>query len=117
MPRKVLIIDDEVNLRESIADYLLILGNDIKLAENGEQGLKVLDEFIPDVIICDLMMPKMDGMEFFSYLKSNNRTFPFILLTARNETAIREKAISIGIVNFITKPFEFTNLIATLESL
>lgn len=117
MPRKILIIDDEVRLRESMADFLSIMGNEVKLAEDGEEGIKVMEEFNPDIIICDLMMPKMDGLEFFSYLKKSSIEIPFILLTARSESTIRRQASSAGIKNFITKPFAFDNLIEKIESI
>jgi CheY-like chemotaxis protein len=115
--KKILLVDDEVNLRETITDLLVLNNYDVKTAENGLDALGILDYWIPDLIISDIMMPVMDGYSFHEIVKDSNmlNQIPFVFLTAKNDEEEREKCILNGADLFITKPFKIENLIKTIE--
>jgi two-component system sensor kinase len=117
MNKKVLIVDDEKNIRETIAEYLLHENYVVKTAINGEEALELLKSWSPDLIISDIMMPKMDGDEFFSLVRKNNSLaqIPFIFLTAKNEQSTMRESMMKGIDDFLTKPFKFEELIKVIE--
>jgi two-component system, sensor histidine kinase and response regulator len=115
--KKILLVDDEVNLRETITDLLVLNNYNVKTAENGLDALEILDYWIPDLIISDIMMPVMDGYSFHEIVKDSNmlNQIPFVFLTAKNDEEEREKCILNGADLFITKPFKIENLIKTIE--
>ena len=117
MNKKVLIVDDEKNIRETIAEYLLHENYVVKTAINGEEALELLKSWSPDLIISDIMMPKMDGDEFFSLVRKNDSLaqIPFIFLTAKNEQSTMRESMMKGIDDFLTKPFKFEELIKVIE--
>lgn len=109
---RILLVEDDINLRETICEYLKYENYDIVSAENGQEALDTLDYWIPDLILCDIMMPVMDGYKFHEILMQNNalNAIPFIFLTAKKEENIREKCIHDGVDEFISKPFKFDEL-------
>ncbi|WP_278034861.1 hybrid sensor histidine kinase/response regulator [Flavobacterium nitratireducens] len=109
---KILLVEDEINLRETICEYLKYEDYDVVSAENGQEALDILDYWIPDLILCDIMMPVMDGHQFHEILMQNTtlNAIPFIFLTAKKEDNIREKCIYDGVDEFISKPFKFDEL-------
>ena len=114
----VLYIDDNAELRKLMAD---ILGKHYKFitADGGLEGLKIVKTTPVDVIICDLMMPGMDGFEFCKELKSNPQTnfIPIIMLTAYQDIQNRVKSYQVGADSYITKPFDMKVLQARLDNL
>lgn len=114
----VLYIDDNAELRKLMTE---ILGKHYKFitADGGEEGLKILKNTAVDVIICDLMMPGMDGFEFCKELKSNPQTsfIPIIMLTAHQDIQNRVKSYQVGADSYITKPFDMKVLQARLDNL
>lgn len=113
----VLIVDDEVDLLRSLAELLQFKGFDVITAEDGQQGLTLAQQLIPNAIILDVMLPKMDGFQVCRLLKFNEkyRDIPIIILTARNEESGRELAQASGAEAFIAKPFDTDELINTLH--
>lgn len=109
---KILLVEDEINLRETICEYLKYEDYDVVSAENGQEALDILDYWIPDLILCDIMMPIMDGHKFHEILRQNStfNAIPFIFLTAKKDDNIREKCIYDGVDEFIPKPFKFDEL-------
>ena len=114
----VLYIDDNAELRKLMSD---ILGKQYKFitADGGQEGLKIVKTTPVDVIICDLMMPGMDGFEFCKELKSNPQTnfIPIIMLTAYQDIQNRVKSYQVGADSYITKPFDMKVLQARLDNL
>ncbi|GAT63628.1 two component regulator propeller [Paludibacter jiangxiensis] len=114
----VLVVEDDIDLRNYIAESLESVYS-IVLAENGEKGLEAAHASIPDIIISDIMMPVMDGMEFCKKIKNNIETshIPVILLTAKD--TIQDKALGyeIGADSYITKPFSTILLKSRIENL
>ena len=107
---KVLVIDDEVNLRKVLAALLRREGYDVTVAENGEQGLAEFHKNGADIVVTDLVMPKQGGMEVLSGVKTANPDVPVIIITAHGTVDSAVEAIKLGAFDYITKPFEQAEL-------
>jgi two-component system sensor kinase len=89
--RKILIVDDELNIRETIEELLTITNYDTKTANNGQEALDVLENWTPDLIICDIMMPVMDGQDFQKlYIVINYCTIPRLLTAKTADNLMRQ---------------------------
>ncbi len=115
--KKVLVIDDNRDIREDIADILELSNYKVATAENGETGILKAEKFVPDVIICDIMMPDLDGYDVLKSLGSNEITakIPFIFLSAKAERTDVRKGMNLGADDYLTKPFEEHELIEAIE--
>ena len=114
---KILIIDDELRLRETICELLSYAGYDVLDAQDGMDGLEKVQQFMPDLILCDIMMPVLDGYGFMEKHKiSDYSNIPVILLTARVELKDQEKGNALGIKGYLKKPFVFKELKNIIES-
>jgi len=115
---KILLIDDDGELRTFIRENLE-QDYDIMEAENGEQALELLKEQLPDLIISDLMMPKMDGMELCQMLQGSpaHSHIPIIMLTAKEETSTKLEGLAHGASVYLTKPFSMKLLRLTIANL
>jgi CheY-like chemotaxis protein len=117
MPPKILAIDDENDVLLIIKTALSGQGYEILTASNGYDGLALAEDQKPDVILLDLRMPEMDGMEVLEQLRDNEKTqsIPVIVLTGiSDKTKIRE-ALDKGITYYIVKPFECQDLISKIS--
>lgn len=112
----VLIIDDEILIRDVVKEYCLNEGFKVLEAENGLDALDVLEKEKVDIIVLDIMMPKMDGYTFFSKMKENYN-IPTIVLSARGEEYDKLFGFSIGIDDYLTKPFSPKELIARIKAI
>jgi signal transduction histidine kinase len=115
---RILVIEDVAPLRNDIADMLRLEGYEVAEAEDGEVGLRVAADFHPDLVICDIMMPKMDGYGVLEMLRAqtDTRTLPFIFLTAKTERSEMRKGMGLGASDFLTKPFENDELIDAVRA-
>ncbi len=113
---RILIVDDEEKIREVIREYCIADGYDVDEAENGETALKMLNNSIYDILILDIMMPKMDGFEILNKLESNKR-IPTIVLSARDEEDDKLEGFNLGIDDYVTKPFSPKELMARIKAL
>ena len=113
----ILVIEDELFLRQNIKTILEIKGYVCYEASHGAEGIEILNNFIPDLILCDVMMPGVDGFGVLEYVKSTEslKNVPFIFLTARADTQDREKAFAMKATDYITKPFSIAELIGSIE--
>ncbi|ELR71909.1 Response Regulator Receiver Signal Transduction Histidine Kinase [Fulvivirga imtechensis AK7] len=111
--KTVLIIEDNQDIRENTIEILEMANFKVLIAENGRDGLEIAFNDAPDVIICDIMMPQMDGYDVLQQLKGHSSTenIPFIYLTARTEKAEIERAMAMGADAYICKPFEINELL------
>jgi DNA-binding response OmpR family regulator len=102
---KLLVIEDEDSLRDSITDLIEAEGHEVLRAENGSIGVQLASEQLPDLVLCDIMMPVLDGHEVLSRLRSQTITadLPFIFLTAR--TDLSDLGLIRGSATYLTKPF------------
>ncbi|MFD1553359.1 transcriptional regulator [Putridiphycobacter roseus] len=116
--KKVLVIEDNEVVRENTADLLLLANYEVETAENGRIGVEKALEFLPDVIICDIMMPELDGYGVLEALQTqeNTKCIPFVFLTAKAEKSDMRKGMNLGADDYLTKPFEEHELIESIES-
>lgn len=113
---RILIIDDEETLRITICELLTFVGHKVCEAEDGKDGLEKVKEFEPDIIICDIMMPKLDGYGFMKqHIKSQYSHIPVIFLSAKIEPKDRKIGCSLGVKQFLKKPFVFSDLKELIE--
>jgi DNA-binding NarL/FixJ family response regulator len=116
--KKLLLIDDDPNLILLVKDYLEFRGYDVITAENGREALEILESSTPDMIICDVMMPEMDGYSLVSTIRSEPKTswIPVLFLSAKGQSQDRVKGLNIGADVYMVKPFEPEELVAQVES-
>jgi CheY-like chemotaxis protein len=115
---KILLVDDELNLRETISELLRYQNYDVKTANNGQEALDILEYWQPDLILCDIMMPVMDGNALHEIIKDipSLNTIPFIFLTAKKENDLMRKCMLEGADDYVAKPFKIKELTSIIES-
>jgi len=115
--RRLLVIDDHDDIRENIAEILSLAGYEVFTAENGKRGVETALKEQPELVICDIMMPELDGYGVLHLLRKNQSTesTPFIFLTARTERADFRKGMEMGADDYITKPFDDIELLNAIE--
>ena len=116
--KKLLLIDDDPNLILLVKDYLEFRGYNVDTAENGREALEVLDSLVPDMIICDIMMPEMDGYTLVKHIRQEPVTnrIPVLFLSAKGQSQDRVKGLNEGADVYMSKPFEPEELVAQVES-
>lgn len=116
--KRLLLIDDDPNLILLVKDYLEFRGYEVITAENGREALEVLEQEIPDMIICDVMMPEMDGYTFVNHVRQDERTnwIPVLFLSAKGQSQDRVKGLNTGADVYMVKPFEPEELVAQVEA-
>ena len=115
MDRKILIVDDEKNIADIIAFNLKKEGYQVIKAGDGEEGVKMAMEENPDLILLDIMMPKMDGYEACKKIREKKNT-PIIMLTARAEELDKVLGLELGADDYVTKPFGVRELMARVKA-
>ena len=116
--KQLLLIDDDPNLILLVKDYLEFRGYKVTTAENGREALEILQHQIPDMIICDVMMPEMDGYTLVQKIREDSRTkcVPVLFLSAKGQSQDRVKGLNVGADVYMVKPFEPEELVAQVES-
>jgi DNA-binding response OmpR family regulator len=116
--KNVLIIEDNQDVRENMAEILELENYAVRTAENGEKGVEIAKLLKPDIIICDIMMPKLNGYDVLLRLREDNTTasIPFVFLTAKTERIDVRKGMNLGADDYLTKPFEESELIAVIAA-
>ena len=117
MKKKILVIEDNYDMRDNIAEILELANYDVFIAENGKIGVAKAQEIHPDLIICDVMMPELDGYGVLYLLSKNPVTarIPFIFLSAKAEKEDLRKGMNLGADDYLTKPFEEMDLLNAIE--
>jgi len=115
--KTILVIEDQEDVRENIAELLDLSNYNVRTAEDGKKGVKSALENAPDLILCDIMMPEMDGYEVLYLLMKNPTTssIPFIFLTAKAEKTDFRKGMNMGADDYITKPYQEMELLGAVE--
>jgi len=114
---RVLVVDDDRAVRESLRRSLEFNGYDVALAEDGAQALAGIGTADPDVVIMDVMMPRLDGIETTKALRSAGNDVPILVLTARDAVGDRVEGLDAGADDYLTKPFALQELLARLRAL
>lgn len=115
---KILIIEDEAILREEIVDWLILEGYEVASAGDGVEGVNQAIRFLPDLIVCDIRMPRLDGYGVLLDVQSNSLTqsTPFIFLTAKTTRDDIRKGMDLGADDYLTKPFTHTDLLHAIRT-
>jgi phosphate regulon transcriptional regulator PhoB len=115
----ILVIDDEPDLLELVEFNLKKDGYEVIVAKNGQSGLEIAQKHLPDLIVLDLMMPGVDGLEVCRQLRGDSRTrqIPMIMLTAKSAEADRIVGLELGADDYVTKPFSPRELVARVRAL
>ena len=115
--KKILLIEDDTIIRENTAEILELAHFQVATAPNGKAGCAAAKEFKPDLIVCDIMMPELDGYGVLHVLSKDPKTasIPFIFLTAKAEKSEMRKGMELGADDYLTKPFEDTELLNAIE--
>jgi DNA-binding response OmpR family regulator len=112
---KILVVDDESNIREVVGLYLRRDGHSVVTAADGEEALKLYRQTQPDLVVLDLMLPKVSGLEVCRRIQSDRRV-PVVMLTARGEEEDRIVGLGIGADDYVVKPFSPRELAARVEA-
>lgn len=116
---RVLVVDDEADLIRILQFGLEAIGYQVETASDGQEALKKAREIKPDIILLDLMLPKLDGYKVCRLLKFDERykNIPIIILSARTQEGDQLLAMEMGANRFITKPYDFTEVLSHIEAL
>lgn len=117
MPRKVLVIEDHTDIAEVVALHLSDIDCEVRHVADGLEGLKVAESERFDLIILDLMLPGMDGLEICRRVRATNRYVPILMLTAKSSEADRVVGLEMGADDYLTKPFSVMELLARVKAL
>lgn len=112
----ILLVDDEPAITENLAPFLIRSGFKISIATNGEEAIAKIEKEKPDLVVSDVLMPKMDGREMLRSLRRENNWIPVILLTQVGEAYERAMALEEGADDYINKPFEPHELVARIRA-
>ena len=117
MKNKILIIEDNLDVRENLSEILTLSGYKTISAVNGKEGVQAALKESPDLILCDIMMPELDGYGVLRILSKNPAmaSIPFIFLTAKTEMTDMRRGMTLGADDYITKPFDDVELLDTIE--
>jgi two-component system sensor histidine kinase/response regulator len=118
MATQILLIEDETPIRENVAALLGLKGYEVASAPNGREGISLAMQLQPALILCDIMMPEMDGYQVLDAIRNNRTlaTVPFIFLTAKAEEADLRRGMISGADDYLTKPFTLDSLLLSIES-
>ncbi|MFD1139499.1 response regulator [Larkinella insperata] len=117
MATQILLIEDEIQIRENVATLLSLKGYEVSTAPDGREGISQAIVSPPDLILCDIMMPEMDGYQVLDTIRNNRSlaTVPFIFLTAKTEEIDVRRGMVSGADDYLTKPFTLDSLLRTIE--
>ncbi|MBP2305137.1 response regulator [Azospirillum melinis] len=117
MKPTILVVDDEPSIVLSLQVLMQRAGFDVRIARDGDEALRSVENFTPDLILLDAMMPKRDGFDVCQTLRTNPawKTLPIIMLTARSRDVERQKGLALGATDYITKPFSTRDLLTTVR--
>lgn len=115
--KTILVIEDNPDILENIIEFLEMEGYRILSANNGKEGVEIARKFIPDLIICDVLMQEMDGHEVLHSLMESAKTneIAFIFSTSMSENVDRAEALGLGADDYLVKPFELETLLSMVE--
>ncbi|GAB3546858.1 response regulator transcription factor [Arthrobacter tumbae] len=113
---KLLVVDDEPNIRELLSTSLRFAGFDVVAAANGREALAAAETHNPDLAVLDVMLPDMDGFTVTRRLRAAGRHFPVVFLTARDDTDDKVTGLTVGGDDYVTKPFSLDEVVARIRA-
>ncbi len=114
---RILIVEDDPAILRGLKDNLEYESYDVVTARDGELGYRLIQEQRPDLIVLDLMLPKMDGYELCRRIRSEGMDMPILMLTARSEEGDRVRGFDLGADDYVTKPFSVPELLARIRAI
>ncbi len=114
---KILVVEDDPNLRQLMSVFLRRNGFEVMRAQDGEEALSVMESAMPDLIICDIMMPRMDGFALTRDLRQAYPELPILMVTAKEAIDDKRKAYSLGTDDYMVKPIELDELLLRVNAL
>lgn len=114
---KILIVDDEPNILLSLEFLFKKEGYKVYIARDGEEAMGIIDENIPELVILDIMMPKVDGYEVCQYLKKMHTEVKVVFISAKSKPQDIQKGMTLGADLYVTKPFSTKELVGKIKSL
>ena len=115
--QKILIVDDDNNIAELVSLYLIKECFDTQIANDGEEALAAIQNYQPDLVVLDIMMPKMDGYEFTRFVRETDNALPILMVTAKHLPADEKKGFLVGTDDYITKPIDEEKLLLRIKAL
>jgi len=115
-PARVLVVEDDDDIAQAIQRSLRVEGYDVRIADDGEEALRMAGEYVPDLVVLDLGLPKIDGIDVARQLREVDDT-PILMLTARDSLEARVEGLDSGADDYLVKPFERQELLARLRAL
>ena len=112
---KILVVDDDTNICELLRLYLTKEGYQVTVANDGEEGLEKFNQVKPDMVLLDVMMPKMDGLEVCRRIRKAGNT-PVMMLTAKGETFDKVLGLELGADDYMVKPFDAKEVVARIKA-
>jgi DNA-binding response OmpR family regulator len=113
---RVLVVEDDEAMAVALQDGFSYEGHEVVRASDGEEGLRIAREDAPEIMILDVMLPKMTGLEVCKRLRGEGSTLPIIMLTARGQEIDKVLGLKLGADDYVTKPFSFMELMARVEA-
>ena len=116
--KKILVIEDNAEVRENLEEILELSGYEVLTAEDGKLGVEIALKEMPDLVLCDVMMPRLDGFGVLNILskKSSTADIPFVFLTAKTEKSDFRRGMNLGADDYVTKPFYKDELLTVIET-
>jgi DNA-binding response OmpR family regulator len=118
MPQRVLVVEDEPNIVESLSFLVRQAGYNILIARDGLAAIRTMEDHIPDLILLDVMLPRMDGYDVCRSIRADKRLshIPIIMLSAKGKDLDRRKGLELGANEYLTKPFSTREVISMLKT-
>ena len=108
--KKILVVDDEPEVRQLMEQFLTDKGFNVRVAENGRQGLAALESFTPDLVLLDMHMPELDGIETLKQLAGRSPATPVIMVTVNDDVETTSRLLQLGAADYVPKPFDLDYL-------
>ncbi|ADU47272.1 response regulator transcription factor [Intrasporangium calvum] len=113
---RLLVVEDEPNIRELLSTSLRFAGFDVRTADDGETALRLAEEYHPDLVVLDVMLPDVDGFEVTRRLRERGREQAVLFLTARDEVRDKVHGLTVGGDDYVTKPFSLEEVVARIRA-
>lgn len=119
MSKKILVVDDSSSNVLLLQNFFEDEGYEVQTSEGGKATYRIIKNFEPDIILLDLMMPKITGFEMFEYIKSEQKTahIPVVFITANKDKAEKIKAMEMGAKAYFTKPLNFDEILSSVDNI